>query len=364
MARVPVIMTSGPFGAAPPAAVRQLTDALVRPQESSFGIVALDDAAVDLAFAEDVAPLLGARVSQGRVTVPPARRAQLLWDHQMCLASNVIRARAVQALGGAFREVAIPIVLLKGIALIQAVMQPGERSMGDVDILVPASRWREACGLMVSAGFTEDRLPERAYTAGHDYVRSFTSPVGVTIEVHRFVCEASFLNIDYEGPDGLFARAKATRDGVSLPEDGDLFLTLAAHAAKHTFELPLRSFLDGLFLLRKETIRLEELAVRARTWRMEAAFAAWLRSLRALTSDANAPDDASNDSTRQRLARLVWSRTGHTAPWQRFVRMAWLSDSAADWARHVATRATFRALDAAQAIGQRAATKLKTRSTP
>ena len=236
--------------------------------------------------------------------------------------------------------------------------------MGDVDVLVPASRWPEACGLMVAAGFTETAVPERTFTAAHDYVRSFCNAVGVTIEVHRFVCEASFLDIDYEGPDGIFARARTTRAGFLVPEDGDLFLTLAAHAAKHTFELPLRSFLDGLFLLQARTMGSGALVVRARTWRMESAFDAWMRALHALAPDAGGPAPAGRpaDSVGQRLARFVWSRTSHTSPWQRFLRMAWLTDSGADWARHVGTRAAFRAFDTVQTLGLRAAAKVKLRS--
>jgi hypothetical protein len=81
---------------------------------------------------------------------------------------------------------------------------------------------------------------------------------------------------------------------------------------------------------------------------MEAAFAMWVQSLCTLAPDLGRLDVHAPVGPRWRLGRFVWSRTRHASPWQRFVRMAWLVDSKAGWVRHVATRATFRALDRIQ----------------
>ena len=341
-------MPHGPFDASISTAVRSLVSALVTTRGQTSAVIELDEDCARVAFAEDLAPLLGAAVSQGRVAVPRAARERLLWEHQMCVASNVVRSRATRTFADLCRQVGIPVVLLKGMAMIQSTLDLGERSMIDADLLVPASRWQQACALIIGAGFAETVLPGRGYTARHDYVRTFSNAAGVTMEIHRFVCEASFLDIDYEGADGLFARARRAPTGLLVPDDGDLFLTLAAHAAKHTFEIPLRSFFDGLFLLQRSPLKLDELAARARHWRMEAAFAMWVQSLRTLAPAIAHVSDHAPVGPRWRWGRFVWSRTRHASPWQRFVRMAWLVDGKAAWVRHVATRATFRALDSIQ----------------
>jgi len=304
----------------------------------------LDDEIVDLALWEGVAPWLGARIAQARVAIPAARAGQIIWEHQMCLASNLVRSHAAGAFLGRCQRAGIPVTWLKGMALIDGIIDPGARSMTDVDLLVPASRWHEACRLAIDMpGARDQDPPARAFTSAHDYVRAFSLPSGVTLEVHRFVCEASLFRIDHEGPDGLFARAVPGTAGLSVLEEGDLFLTLAAHAAKHTFELPLRSFLDGIVLMQRGRLNFDQLRYRARAWRMERALRLWLQSLAALAPWLSAWTD---DYVVPPLAGAVWARTSESVAWQRFLRLAWISDGPADWARHVVTRTRFRLRDA------------------
>ncbi|MBC8131383.1 MAG: nucleotidyltransferase family protein [Deltaproteobacteria bacterium] len=338
------IMGDGPFSGPLPEDVRalvlSLTDERVPPQ----GVVKASKLA--LAIAEGLGPLLGSRIAAAKLLVPEEARADLVWTHQMCMASNLVRTDAVDSLANVYASCAIPIVLLKGMALIQSGLTAGERSMADVDILVPPSRWREACDLAAGAGYEKEPSGRRPYTVENDYVRSFTSPGGVVVEIHRFVCEQSMFSVDYQGSDGLFARARGLRPGVFVPDSGDLFLTLAAHAAKHTFELPLRSYVDGLVLLRRDELSMGALAARAKTWRMQNAFAAWVGSLNRFAVDGASV--AEEHRVAKRVTRLVWGRTSHQPPWQRLIRMAWLMDSSADWAWHVATRSLLRAVDAVQ----------------
>jgi len=314
---------------------------------TSAAAVAADEAIVDLALSEGLAPWLGMRVAKSRVTVPPARAGQLVWEHQMCLASNVVRARAAGAFAARCQADGIRLVWLKGMAMIQGYVDPGARSMTDVDLLVPASQWQQACRLAADLpGARGLGAAARAYTTAHDYVRAFSLSSGVTLEVHRFVCEASLFRIDHEGADGLFARAVPTTAGVSVLDEGDLFLTLAAHAAKHTFQLPLRSFLDGIVLMQQGRLNLERIWQRAKTWRMEKALRLWLQSLAALAPWLSSLSERSDEYVVPPLAGPVWSRTSESVAWQRFVRLAWISDGPVDWARHVATRGLFRLRDA------------------
>lgn len=302
----------------------------------------VDDGTVDLALAEGLSPWLGLRVAQSRATVPQQRAGQLAWEHQMCLASNLVRARVAHAFAERCHAAGIALAWLKGMAMIRGMIDPGARSMTDIDVLVPASRWREACLLAAGMpGANEVSVAGRPYTVSHDYVRGFGLPSGVTLEVHRSVCEASLFAIDH---DGLFARAATGADGVSALSEGDLFLTLAAHAAKHTFELPLRSFLDGIVLVQRGHLDLVTLRERARAWRMERALRLWLQCLAALAPSLPSAVDSEPPPL---LAGPVWSRTSELVAWQRFARLAWIADRPADWVRHVLTRVAFRLRDAA-----------------
>lgn len=304
----------------------------------------VDDQVVDLALAEGVAPWLGARAAQARARVPAARLGPLVWEHQMCLASNMVRRQAASSLVERYRSAGIPVAWLKGMAMIDGIVEPGARSMTDVDLLVPASLWEDACRLASELpGARHHGVPGRAFTAAHDYVRAFSLPSGVMLEVHRFICEASLFRIDHEGPDGIFAHAIPTASGVSVLAEGDLFLALAAHAAKHTFQLPLRSFLDGIVLMLRGRLDFERLWRRARTWRMERALRLWLQALASLAPSLSAVTD---DDVVPPLAGPVWSHTSESVAWQRFVRLAWISDRPIDWTRHVATRLLLRLRDA------------------
>jgi len=302
----------------------------------------VDGPIVELAFGEGLAPWLGARVGQGRVTVPEADQGRLAWEHQMCLASNLVRAHVLGSFVERCRRAGIPVAWLKGMALLQGIVDPGERSMLDVDLLVPATRWEEACSLAADArGARQVTMPGRGYTIMHDYVRAFSLPSGVTLEVHRSVCESSLFAIDH---DELFARATPAISGVTVLDEGDLFLTLAAHAAKHTFELPLRSFLDGIVLLQRGLLNLGQVQERAKRWRMDRALHLWSQALRTLAPSGGEIATGSPWS----LAGLLWSRTNDMSAWQRFLRLAWITDRPADWARHVFTRVGFRLRDAVE----------------
>jgi len=320
---------------------RELMRALIGTRAIDVG-----DDVVDLSLSEGVAPWLGARLAQQRVSVPPARAEQLLWEHQMCLAANLVRIRAARAFAERCQGAGIAVAWLKGMAMIHGIIAPGARSMTDVDLLVPARRWHEACALAGSLpGAHELSPPSRGYTATHDYVRAFGLPSGVTLEVHRFVCEASLFAIDYDSTEGLFAGAVPGPAGVSALAEEDLFLTLAAHAAKHTFELPLRSFLDGIVLMQRGRLNVDRLQLRAKQWRMEKALRLWVSALVTLAPSLATPPDEHGVPL---LAGLFWSRTSELVAWQRFVRLVWIVDRPVDWARHVLTRAAFRLRDVAR----------------
>src|SRR3569623_3210739 len=89
------------------ARARVLVRALIAGDRSEVrpsGPVSLDDVTVALASTDGVTPWLGAAVAQGRIAVPSRHREQLVWEHQKCLAANVVRARTDAQIAERCRE--------------------------------------------------------------------------------------------------------------------------------------------------------------------------------------------------------------------------------------------------------------------
>ena len=225
----------------------------------------LSPAAAAVADAGGLIPLFGRRAG-----APSAWAASYRETLARALHAQASTARLVARLG----ERGIPAIGLKGAALVELVYDsPGERPMGDVDLLVPAARWDEACAI---TGGTELVVEGRPITSRHDYCRAFRADGDVTFEIHRWLAPRPLWAVDLAG---LFARAvRPVRAGAPLvPSSEDLLLSLCLHAAKHGFLVPLRAVLDT----RRVVARLRPdgrlVANRARAWRATRATLAWLR---------------------------------------------------------------------------------------
>jgi putative nucleotidyltransferase-like protein len=234
------------------------------------------DARVDarlaaLAVAEGVAPLLSRR---GAATSSAEAAAVLARAGRECLAQGLVVARALAALADRLAARGVPVLLLKGTALWRGVYRdPAERPMSDIDVLVPAARWREA---VAAAGAAVAGRPDRPLTNRFDYAAAVRVEPGVIVEIHRWLCPRGWFAIDHQA---LFARARRDPDGLLVPEATDLFLMLAVHAAKHGFVVPLRALVDALLLARTGAVAGDALRARARAWRASRALATWLELL-------------------------------------------------------------------------------------
>jgi hypothetical protein len=241
----------------------------------------LDEAWAARAEAEEVAPLLGARVIAGELDATAVARARLVRAWRATVAASLLAEQSARPLIAALRARGIPMLLLKGAALVRVLYaDPGRRSMADLDLLVPAARWREAITAARQLGWHALADEHRPVTSRSDYVRALARPDAINVEIHRGLSARSQFAIDY---DALFARARPDRDGLLLADETDQFLSLAVHAAKHAFVLPLRSFLDGILLIDAARLDPDAVAARATVWGARRATAAWLRALDDLT---------------------------------------------------------------------------------
>jgi hypothetical protein len=248
--------------------------------------VVVDAALVALAQAEEVLPLLGARVAEGAVDVPdPAARATLVAGHRAAAAVVALVERETAPLLAALGAAGIPALLLKGAALWRTVYAPGERLARDLDLLVPGERFAEARRVAGAAGLVED-VPRATYplTMAVYHQVELRTPGGLAVDLHRRVSPWPLWPVDH---DALFARARPAGPpgggGALVPEPSDALAMLAVHVAQDGFAFPLRTALDGLRLAAPAGgATPEAVADRARAWQARRAVAAFLRVLVAL----------------------------------------------------------------------------------
>lgn len=231
-----------------------------------------------LAVQEGLGPLLGARLKAGEIEAESEEvKARLLREYYACCAHHLLREQQTAGLWAALRSRGIPVLLLKGAALAKTVYRdPGERPMADLDCLVPRAQWREAVRLAVKAGGSWKICAKRPVTGANGYAADVALQNGMVVEIHRRLDYWPQFAVDYPG---IFRRATVLDSGEAVLSPEDCLLTLAIHAAKSGYVLPLRAVVDGLTLVTRRPIDEDELARRAAEWRAKRAVAAWLRTL-------------------------------------------------------------------------------------
>lgn len=230
---------------------------------------------VDRAIVEKLGPLLGARVLAGTLaTETPALAQRLVQAHRACLAGNLLREHATRPLLRALVERDIPVLALKGTALLRTMYRdPGQRPMIDVDLLVPAHRFAEALKVAQVCGATLLGSRERPFTLYRFHERTLLFPGGTNVDLHRDLAAWPLFSVALPG---LFARARRDVDGVYVPAPTDLFVSTALHVAQDGFVPPLRAVVDALAMISHWDLDPDEVALRARTWHARKATAIWL----------------------------------------------------------------------------------------
>lgn len=141
----------------------------------------------------------------------------------------------------------IPTVILKGAAAAVYYPHPAQRSMGDIDYLVPLAQFDAAKELLLENGYTFDddpRYPRHAHV-GRD---------GVSLEQHRFF-SSDGLDIEAYITDGMQHIEHRVIDGNAFPMLPKLAngLVLLAHLMQHLKTgLGLRQVIDWMLYVHTE----------------------------------------------------------------------------------------------------------------
>jgi hypothetical protein len=124
-------------------------------------------------------------------------------------AASVIARETLRDVAAVLHEARIPVMPLKGV-LFQLVLyaDPAERSLCDVDVLVPERHFVQAIQLLVKQGL-------RPFGAGPSWIEaSFETPRGLPLDLHRRL----FCRLRYNLPTNeVFLRATVNRSLLGVP---------------------------------------------------------------------------------------------------------------------------------------------------
>lgn len=176
---------------------------------------------------------------------------QKLWSNRVAnLTAHYIRIlHAEKSLTDLLEKNEIPVVVLKGTAAAVYYPVPSQRTMGDIDLIVPQDCFEQAKELLARAryGIKEDPGYLRHIELKKD---------GISIELHRYF-HSDIVNVDVDAfiVDGMLRAEKRIIDGTEFPmlpklENG---LVLLAHIAFHLYsEIGLRQIVDWMMFVDRE----------------------------------------------------------------------------------------------------------------
>jgi hypothetical protein len=245
----------------------------------------MNEALVERAEREKLAPLLGARLAAGTLTATPDAATLLQAAYRESVAREMTAEAALAPLLVALRQRGVEALAVKGLALRHTVYGSGERWMADVDLLLRPGDWRHLRGALQTVAARVVHSGERPVTDRLFHEIHAVLPPGFLVDLHRALHSWPLFPID---TGDLFDRSWSLPrrdDGLRLPAVEDQLVVLATHAAKDGHFVPLRDVVDSLLLLRHsapmegpEALR-ERLVDRACRWRCRKAVALWLRVL-------------------------------------------------------------------------------------
>ncbi|CAN5190501.1 hypothetical protein BH24ACT1_BH24ACT1_09330 [soil metagenome] len=208
--------------------------------------------------------------------VATAEQAEQAYDaHAEAMGLAVVLERLLLDVVALLSGAAVDHRVLKGSAFAHLVYpDPAQRPFGDVDVLVPASRFDVAVTTLVDAGYTRER-PQRRPGFDRRFVKSvtLTSPDGLPVDLHRTLAAGRFgLTL---AADDLFAASSALMlagQTLSALAPEDRFLHACYHAALGAAP-PLLARRDIAQMLLTTDLDLTEVRRRCEAWRSQGVLA-------------------------------------------------------------------------------------------
>lgn len=224
------------------------------------------------------------------------------------LARNLVLLREAEEAIAALERRSVPVLVVKGAALLGAVYELDERAMEDVDLLVlPPDRAR-AIAALEQAGFARVGMRDRPLGNLLHHACAFARDPGFPIDLHTAVAYPPRFAL---APADLFARSVpwelAGETRARRPDGADLLLWACVHAIADELTGDGRLVADVERLAQRGDLDWDELAARARRSRCAAALWLALRHAR-LRGAAAVPEPAERRLAPGRLRRAYLER--------------------------------------------------------
>jgi len=179
----------------------------------------------------------------------------------------LLLARAEQALDALLGAGIVP-VALKGLDVLHRFHGFDERTLDDIDLLVPRERRDDAFAALRRAGWTMPGEPEATHWLRSSFEMPFTSagPVPVALEVHWSLGQERRYRVD---ADGLLSRAvplEACGKSILRLDENDAVAHLLVHHVQHYFDRRLKWALDLGARVRQPGFDWRVVAERLRAW--------------------------------------------------------------------------------------------------
>lgn len=217
----------------------------VEPLESSDGDW---ERVLDLARSECLAALIYSGLRESHSHVPAEAMSRLKASYLAAvLGHQAWLEPGLEAITGALRAANIEPIVLKGAALAYtSYPHPAQRSMADIDLLVPSADVIRAVPPLIQIGFRID--PSCAHASHH--LPALCSPDGqVRVELHHHVIlSPNPYAIDEDEMRSRAARIAAGDSEVTVLSPADALQLVCVHLSySHRYGwLPLRAFVDIL----------------------------------------------------------------------------------------------------------------------
>lgn len=180
--------------------------------------------------------------------------------------SSILLLHEAGAAIESLRSINVPVVVLKGAALIDFVYAVDERPMTDVDLLVLPGDFERAHVHLVERGYCWLACRERSGVLRRFHERVYCSPRSVLIDLHANLDEPRRWRIEVEE---LFVRAVPTtvngRETLRLSNE-DMLLHLAVHLAKDELGVSTASVADAARIINRIGVDWQVVVERARKW--------------------------------------------------------------------------------------------------
>jgi hypothetical protein len=227
---------------------------------------------IDAANAQGLAPLLSSCIQRLQISAPQATQAQLREVLLNNTARNLQLLKHFGVLAGALQGQNLPFLPLKGVYLCSNVYENlGERTIWDIDLLVPAAELERALALIEATGYHPSRPYDLQQEVGnYHHVPVYVKAAAPPLEVHWTLLNPRFQHrLDWQQ---LWERSVPARIGttnVRVLAPDDLMIYLCAHVAyQHMYIDSIRSLYDLKLVLKSFSRELDwdAISARARTW--------------------------------------------------------------------------------------------------